>query len=649
MTSFGDTTQAPATGVRANPFVGPRSIRYGEALFGRDRELTDLCSTLVAARIVLLYSVSGAGKSSLVEAGLRPELERRRFALFPTIRVGQDLSHLYHGTVRNRYTLSALLSLEEGRPVEARFQPSTLAEMTLVDYLPLLLAERGEPADPCLLFDQFEELFTLDPVDGSTKRVFLEDVGLALRDPGRWALFSMREEYIAQLDPFRSLIPDRLERRARLELLGPDAARKAMEGPATNSGLPFARDAADVLIDDLRKVRVQDGTGVREELGPSVEPVQLQVVCRELWERVAPQATSIEKSDVTALGDVDDSLARFYEQVIAATSLQSRVSIYFLRRWFSNVLVTPFGTRSMALRGPTTTEDLPNAAVDVLEALHLVRAESRAGAAWYELTHDRFIGPIQASNARALRYQSNALWGLVPLIASVVVAVVLGWYGPYEGWPAAVLHVACASLAGLGLGQLTAAALDRDARRPLPKRARRGWRLAAGVVLLGQAGLLLAAAIGAAVSIPESPPYGSFSREISYVTGGQVTVYVSCTGSSTSVFLRSPEAHTFYYDSLFRSDEIPTELRPILDRLAREWCLSEARANILVMDVLIAMSVGVVTVVLVTWHRRRQRRFVAVTPSTSLVDRPRSDRRRTHRSGGSDERSATLSQAAVRP
>ncbi len=49
-------------------------------------------------------------------------------------------------------------------------------------------------------------------------------------------------------------------------------------------GVDFTESAADRLLDDLRQVRVQRGTIVTEELGPYVEPVQLQVVCRQLWE-----------------------------------------------------------------------------------------------------------------------------------------------------------------------------------------------------------------------------------------------------------------------------------------------------------------------------------------------------------------------------
>ena len=61
-----------------NPYVGPRSFQAGEALYGRDHEIRDLLGLLIAERIVLLHSPSGAGKTSLVQAALIPQLEERR-------------------------------------------------------------------------------------------------------------------------------------------------------------------------------------------------------------------------------------------------------------------------------------------------------------------------------------------------------------------------------------------------------------------------------------------------------------------------------------------------------------------------------------------------------------------------------------------
>jgi len=55
-----------------NPSVGPRSIGGKEhedkKLYGREREVDDLLDLVIAERIVLLYSPSGAGKTSLLQA-----------------------------------------------------------------------------------------------------------------------------------------------------------------------------------------------------------------------------------------------------------------------------------------------------------------------------------------------------------------------------------------------------------------------------------------------------------------------------------------------------------------------------------------------------------------------------------------------------
>ena len=62
-----------------NPYVGPRSIggvdHPNEKIYGREREIADLMDLLIADRVVLLYSPSGAGKSSLLQAGLVPAME----------------------------------------------------------------------------------------------------------------------------------------------------------------------------------------------------------------------------------------------------------------------------------------------------------------------------------------------------------------------------------------------------------------------------------------------------------------------------------------------------------------------------------------------------------------------------------------------
>ena len=77
-----------------NPYVGPTSFGLGDPLYGRDREREDLLDLLVAERIVLLYSPSGAGKTSLIQAALTPALWEAGFQVLPVIRVTHALEPL---------------------------------------------------------------------------------------------------------------------------------------------------------------------------------------------------------------------------------------------------------------------------------------------------------------------------------------------------------------------------------------------------------------------------------------------------------------------------------------------------------------------------------------------------------------------------
>ena len=75
--------------------------------------------------------------------------------------------------------------------------------------------------------------------------MFLNEVGVALRDRGRWALFSMREDFIAQLDPYLGLIPNRLTTRYRLDLLTAAAAVGTVQHTAESALVDFTDEAAD--------------------------------------------------------------------------------------------------------------------------------------------------------------------------------------------------------------------------------------------------------------------------------------------------------------------------------------------------------------------------------------------------------------------
>ena len=382
---------------RRNPYVGPRALRAGEPLHGRDREVARLYDRVLAERIVLLYSPSGAGKSSLLQAGLIPRLQASGFAIRPVVRVGLEPPTGAPAGV-NRYVLSTLLSLEEDVPQARQLELTALAGLTLAQYLARRREGEGEDAE-VLVLDQFEELLTVEPTAIAARQAFFAQLGEALRDDRVWLVVAMREDFIAGLDPHRAAIPGKLRATFRLDLLDRTAALAAVQAPALASGVTFRAEAAEQLVDDLRQVRVQGIDGAVETLqGPYVEPVQLQVVCRGLWAALPADAREIAAADVARLGDVDQALARYYDAEVAAAARASKTPERALRGWIGRHLVTANGLRTQVLRTPGATLGLADPALAELVDAHLLRTDTRRGMTWLELAHDRIVAPLLASN-----------------------------------------------------------------------------------------------------------------------------------------------------------------------------------------------------------------------------------------------------------
>jgi hypothetical protein len=381
-----------------NPYVGPRPFRLGEPLFGRDSEARDLFYLLNAERIVLLHSPSGAGKSSLVQAGLIPRLKQEDFDIWPTIRVSLEPPA---GIAVNRYVSSTILSLEEELPEPLRRDVQALSTLNLDQYVSSRPRRRNAPPNLVLIFDQFEEVLTADPVALDAKREFFGQLGELLRRREVWALFVLREDYLAPLDPYAPLVPTQLKNRFRLDLLGLDAAAEAIRKPAEAAGREYAPDVAERLVRDLSAISVQqvDGSFVKE-MGSTVEPVQLQVVCRRLWDAMPADDLRIDTEHLERFGDVNNALEAYYDLALASVSGGERFLERTIRDWFNDKLIVRGGIRGQTMRGESATDGVENLVIQKLLDTHLIRAEKRRAATWFELAHDRLIQPVTSSNTR---------------------------------------------------------------------------------------------------------------------------------------------------------------------------------------------------------------------------------------------------------
>ncbi|WP_420629074.1 pre-peptidase C-terminal domain-containing protein [Candidatus Leptofilum sp.] len=447
------SSQQPNLAHNNNPYVGPRSFARDQFnLFkGRSRETDELYSLLLARRLVLFYAQSGAGKTSLLNAGLIPQLEdsQEGFEVLPIGRVGDSVKP--PNSVENIFVFNLLMSLGISK------QPEKLVSLRLSQFLLDLIfdgrdfiyadersshfypteeddewneEEAFTPVKPrVLIIDQFEEIFTVHPEYEQERIAFFHQLSKAMsEDPYLYILLSMRGDYVDRISPYVHLLPNSLRSRYNMERMRETAALQAVSLPAEEAGRPFAPEVAQKLVNYLR--RVQSSTATIEKLDPYVETVQLQVVCMQLWQSLADvpgknitmenvdqvaqqyvkqsrhggvDSATVTNEDPLALF-IDTALASYYEQ--AVTSILNDPTLptideYQLRNWFSKELITEAGTRSLLPRGKTETEGVPETIVALLDTKHhLVRDDMRGGRPFIELVHDSFVDPILSANQK---------------------------------------------------------------------------------------------------------------------------------------------------------------------------------------------------------------------------------------------------------
>ena len=121
-------------------------------------------------------------------------------------------------------------------------------------------------------------------------------------------------------------IPQGIDVRYRLELLRHDAAISAVIGPSQGAGVSFDDAAADRLVRDLQQINVEGQEGrLQQAAGEYIEPVQLQIVCRRLWDRLPEGIDVINESDLEQFGDVGEAIREFY---VAAVRRASELNNY---------------------------------------------------------------------------------------------------------------------------------------------------------------------------------------------------------------------------------------------------------------------------------------------------------------------------------
>jgi hypothetical protein len=425
-------TQAPAAPPSAgtstaatNPFPGPQAYDRQDQpyFFGRDDEIEELTSLVLTTSATLVYAPSGAGKSSLLRAGVAPVLERDFDVLvLPTVHFGTVARAGSTGDAPNSFVRTVCES------VAGTGGPGPIP----MDIGALAARERGESSRRVLLvLDQFEELFN-DPALWAQREEFFRALTTALATH-QWlrAVIALRSDYLADLVPYERMLPGRLAVRYQLENLTEEQAAEAIRAAFGTSGVPLPEQDLSRLLDLLL-----EDAAVPHVRAQHVNTIQLQIVCRRLWQQLVEPGAAGRP----ALGSdfsVRESMVQFVDGAIGTAVSETRGDEAYIRWWLETQLVTSADRRAFVLVEDTHAAGLPIRVLETLVAARLLQVEQRHGSRLVELTHDSMVTGLQASNER-WRGQTASLRHWVTVALAALLVLLLAAFPLLRTDPAAV-------------------------------------------------------------------------------------------------------------------------------------------------------------------------------------------------------------------
>jgi WD40 repeat protein/serine/threonine protein kinase len=382
---------APLGGLaEANPYSGLSAFQERDAarFFGRERIVEQMAARLGEQPLLAVVGSSGAGKSSLVRAGVIPALKRGgeswesyvvRPGPRPLAALADLLEHAWQRSTqgdRARYygPPPEALGDEEAVPALLRREPGFLGAE--------LRARARRRLTHILLFvDQLEEIVTLAAED--ERAAFLACVAAAADDassPLR-VIVSIRQDFLDRVAGGDAGVAELLSRGAVLVgAMDRGNLRSALVRPAEAAEHRFESEAlVEEMLDALE--------GARGAL-----PL-LQFTAARLWDGRDRDRRTLTEASYRAFGGVSGALASHADSVLDGLSDAERKSA----RALLLRLVTPERTRALVTRrelseiGGATAAELPRVLRRLVDARLLMVEGAGRDESTVELVHESLI------------------------------------------------------------------------------------------------------------------------------------------------------------------------------------------------------------------------------------------------------------------
>jgi len=406
-----ERSAAPAAAAvdAANPWLGLASFSEETRAYfhGRDEDAAELARRVQRKLLTVLFGQSGHGKTSLLRAGLVPRLRNEGYCP-----VYVRLDYAPESPPPSEQIKAAIFEATQAAGSWTK-SGSSVAGESLWEFLhhrdDKLTDAAGKPLIPLLIFDQFEEIFTLAQSDATGRQraqSFLTELADLVEnrppvelegqidreeaDASRFdfaradyrILISLREDYLAHLEALKGPMPSVTQNRVRLARFSGAQALAAVRAPAPH-----------LVSEEVATQIVRFIAGTEDLAHAEVEPSLLSLVCRELNNtRLARGQTEIT-ADLLA-GSRETILSEFYERALADQPVG-------VRRFIEDELLTDSGYRESVaeerVKKAFAAAGAAPGALAFLVGRRLLRVEERLDVRRVELTHDVLCSVVKAT------------------------------------------------------------------------------------------------------------------------------------------------------------------------------------------------------------------------------------------------------------
>ncbi|HYJ63649.1 MAG TPA: WD40 repeat domain-containing protein [Parafilimonas sp.] len=414
-------------------YPGPRPFEENDInlFFGRERDKKNLLTFINVEQLLVLFSKSGLGKSSLINAAIIPELRKKDYEII-VCRFNSYVNKERDANIgfEPQSPLQKLFS-----EVKSKLNTSTtfldtlfkkLEELSLWHQFKNLQISGSEKKTYFIFFDQFEELFTypadqvkefkehlaellgssipqhyLDQInqlenDTSATNLTDEQLGLLYAQIPVKILCTIRSDKFSLLTNLKDAIPGIVTKTYELKpfntleateaILKPASLAEGTEGNFISNQFSYDNDAIKKMLNYLS----DDGT-------EDIESFQLQVLCRYVEDMVIEnKKKNNELKSITAnqLGDIKNIFEAYYNNLIDGID---KDKVNNVKKLFEEGLIFEKDKLRVPLYKGQITDNygVDEALLNKLVNTHLIRSEPDTnGKERYELSHDSLIEPI---------------------------------------------------------------------------------------------------------------------------------------------------------------------------------------------------------------------------------------------------------------